>query len=284
MNKGNNEYTRNDIILFILSILLFSFGPIGTLFLSDAKVGWLFSFMGVTVIVLQFTVLKEVRNNLNFISEYFTLTDHDMKWFIDYKLRSIERLVRDAKQNEIQLNLDDLFLTVTHMADKCKILNSVDIGVERWLGDVRSIKYLEACRRAALNGAKINRIFVLDNELETFSIENAQEDTLIKERFNNILNILIKHELSKISIYIIFKKQIPATYFRDFGIFDREKILDERFDALGNSLYTGFFSTDPRTVREYTQIFNFLRSEALNNQHIIENWLSKYRSNAINVE
>ncbi|KPA09027.1 membrane protein [Candidatus Magnetomorum sp. HK-1] len=266
-----NDYRRNDIILLIMSIFLFSFGPLGKLFLKDPDVGWLFSLIGVTMIVLQFTTVSEVRNNLNFVSDYLKVNNEDLRWLLHKKIRELVRIVAEAQKSTTTLVLDDLFETVTHLARKCKTLEAVDIRTERWDSDIRAIRYLDACRHAADRGAEITRIMIIDDSLEDLLNNKGSEN----EKIINIKKMIETQKENGIKNFmIVYRKEVPPTYIRDFGIFDNRAVLNENFDANGDSLYTGLFSLDQEIVQEYRDIFQKLKRQAEKHENIVERLLN----------
>jgi hypothetical protein len=261
---------RQDIVYLVLAVLFAGVGPFWERFLKDPDVGVVISVFGVFLVILQFMYVYEVRNNTSFVSDYLAINDKSIKWIVDRKLEELKRLAKDANRGRVELSLDDLFQAVTYLVENCETLDCVDIRTERWSTDRRAIRYLDACKRAvAERGATICRIFIFSKEMraevEKFVASNEETEVI-----RQVKKLLRDQRDARIGIAILFHDEVRQGYFRDFGIFDKVKVLDEAFDAAGHSRYQGFVSTDSDEVREYRQIHNELKKIAEGNQRLID--------------
>ena len=265
-----NWIRRQDIVYVVLAVLFAGIGPLGERFLKDPDVGVVISVFGVFLVIIQFMYVYEVRNNTSFVSDYLVIKDKSIKWIVDRKLEELKRLAKDANRGRVELSLDDLFQAVTYLVENCETLDCVDIRTERWSNDRRAIRYFDACKRAvAERSARICRIFIFSKEMRS-AVEKfvtSREDTDV---ICQIKKLLRDQREAGIEIAIIFYDEVRQGYFRDFGVFDKVKVLDEDFDAAGHSRYHGFVSTDSEEVMEYRQIHDELKEIAKRNQPLID--------------
>jgi hypothetical protein len=256
---------RQDYIYLILALLLAATSVVASQRLKDSDIGWVFGMFSVTVVVTQFMYVYEMRNNAGFFSDYLKIKDKFLKDVVVSKFDEIQQLARKASEDRVDLKLDDLFLFVTELVKICRRLDCVDIRIERWETDIRAIKYFDANRDAIRRGAKISRIFVFDktlrSDLAKFLAEGAES-----EEIRNVRELLKDQAKIGVEIDFIFSDEVDGGNIRDFGVFDKRRVLDENFDAFGNSKYEGFISSVPSVVNEYSELHTKLKDIAEENK------------------
>jgi len=249
----------HDFVYLVLAIVLAAVGFLSSQKLKDPDVGWLFGIFAVTLVVVQFMYVYELRNNISFfVSDYQKIRDKFLREVVDQKLSEIQQLAQNAgKEGRIDLNLDDLFIFVTLLVQRCEKLEAVDIRTERWLSDTRARTYFRANREATKRGASISRIFVFGSsarrELADFISDGSES-----ERIKEIRKLLKDQKDAGIKIAFIFDDEPEKGEVYDFGVFDDKRVLDENFDALGNSKYGGFISSVSHEVRRYKERYETL--------------------------
>jgi hypothetical protein len=266
---------RHDAIYLALALLLAAIGVIAGQVLKDSDVGWVFGVFTVTLVIVQFMYVYELRNNISFfVSDYLKIRDKFLKSVVDEKLNEVQQLAEKAgKERRIDLNLDDLFRFVTLLVRTCNKLEAVDIRTERWDQDIRAKNYFKANREARKRGAAISRIFVFNrsarDDLAAFLSKGTESEDI-----KQIRKLLKQQQRVGIDVAFIFSDDPDDGDsdgdVRDFGIFDDERVLDENFDGLGHSKYEGFISSVPNEVRMYGERYRRLSKLAENNRAALE--------------
>jgi hypothetical protein len=265
---------RHDLIYLGLALVLAGLSVIAGQKLKDPDVGWVFGVFSVTVVVVQFMYVYELRNNISFfISDYQKIRDKFLRGVVDEKLCEVHELAQKAGKERIDLNLDDLFRFVTRLVGICQKLEAVDIRIERWDYDIRAKTYFKANVAARARGAVISRIFVFDKSARDNLYEWLKTGTE-SEDLGRIKKLLKEQRREGINVAFVFADQADGGEVRDFGIFDDKRVLDENFDGVGNSKYEGFISSVPEEVQQYKEIYRKLATLAEMNRYALERLLA----------
>src|SRR5262245_6790243 len=92
---------------------------------------------------------KALKTHTDVLRHLINLDDHDLYRIIDRLGSDLGTRVKEAiESSRITLHLDDLFHEVTELIETAKVIDAIDIEVNRWESDNRASGYFAANKRA----------------------------------------------------------------------------------------------------------------------------------------
>ena len=202
-----------------------------------------------------------------------------MREVIDRLGRQIELLVIQAEENaRVDLRLDDLFDVVVRLTTTAKLIDAVDLEVNRWENDARARRYFAQNLAALRKGTKIRRVYVISPRITETDLDMVQ--ATVTQHLAGNEDPAVRAENGRLEIGVIYHKQLAPDDRRDFAIFDNNKVLIEEFGSDWVSTFKGRLTKDTGEVTDFGDRFEKLwnKTERLMSPRDVSAWASKIRN------
>ena len=228
-------------------------------------------------------VLKAIEKAKNEILEYLQreidVSDGDLKEVIDALRKQIEMLISQAESAaRVDLRLDDLFDVVIRLTKSADSIEAVDLEVNRWENDERARNYFAQNLAALQRGAQIKRIYVISPRVTERDLETVQ--ATISAHLDGNEDAEVRAHRGRLDVGVIYHEDVSGHDYRDFAIFDNNKVLIEEFGADWISTFKGRLTKDPGEVADCRLQFSKLwaKTDRLYSQSNVATWAATLRS------
>lgn len=202
------------------------------------------------------SICAAVERHSQMLRNFIQMQDEELRSIFDNLSGDLHARASEAasENRKITLKLDDLFEFVTPLIKSAKTIEAVDIDVNRWEYDTRAIRYFNANREALRSGATIRRIYIINPHVTTQDFELFVE--IVKKHYELNKDEAVLSASGKIEIAVIFHEDVPqACKYRDYAIFDKEKVLHEKFDTQWRTTNRGYFTKSQDDIEQYVTRF-----------------------------